>query len=576
MATFPNGKPADLPLAVALFRKKTPHDFFPAVDAHTLHATLARRNAHPNLTENSLLLVKALLAALCGKVNGLYDLANAVVVESDSPDRQTQSGKPAKTSVALAKTTGPFEVWSLFGSTYHIGLAALGEAVVRANEAPDLLDAWCALVEYRLSVFPASFEWEKLASLHDFAFNELLLRAADELYFWTRYANAEQANCVADGPNDRIANAVVHKEIPQHSRAGAPNLADLLLDPAKLRQRAQDLGQPQPTPPEPEATASRFAGFYGPQLKQLVDAITRAVPTLLYGPTGTGKSVCEMEAMRLLTTPPVSKSKRKAAPTPFAHERVDGKEGMEDIDLIGAIVPQGADRVWVDGPLARAFRRAQTEKVVLFVDEITTIPTAHTNLLKGALNPTPRKLLELQGVTPQGNSPSDKFYYLEIPQTTEILTAPVENLAVVAACNLGSQYAVHPLDPALERRFQFHLEFGYLSIQDEANLIAERTGLAPKLALACARVAAKTREKAENAEVADALDPASLLVWAGEIARANPKTAAEAQKVFVETARYTWLPRVVGRDHRGLVPKAKAQGIEDAIIDQAKTAFLNR
>jgi MoxR-like ATPase len=574
MATFPNGKPTDLPLAVALFRKKTPHDFFPAVDARTLHATLARRNARPNQSENSLLLVKALLAALCGKVNGLYDLANAVVVESASPDRQTKSGKPAHTAVAVAKTTGPFEVWSLFGSTYHVGLAALGEAVVRVNEAKDLLDAWCDLVAYAAKTCRQSpLDWGDLANLRDPAFVELLLRAADELYFWTRYANAEPANCVADGPNDRIANAVVHKEMPMFGRlAGTPNLADLLLDQAKLRERAQTT-EVQPAPPAP-APVGQFAGFYGPQLKQLVDAITRAVPTLLYGPTGTGKSVCEMEAMRLLTTPPVSKSKRKAAPLPLAHERVDGKEGMEDIDLIGAIIPQGEERVWVDGPLTRAFRRAQGEKVVFFADEITTIPTAHTNLLKGALNPTPRGLLELQGVTPQGNSPSDRFYYLEIPQTTEILTAPVENLSVVAACNLGSQYAVHPLDPALERRFQFHLEFGYLLIQDEAELVAERTGLAPKLALACARVAAKTREKAENAEVADALDPASLLVWAGEITRANPKTAAEAQKVFVETARYTWLPRVVGRDHRGLVPRGKAQGIEDAIIDQAKTAFV--
>ncbi len=574
MPTFANhGKPTDLPLAVALFRKKSSHDFFPMVDAQTLHATLARRNTHPNQSENSMLLVKALLAALCGKVNGLYDLANAVVVESDSPDRQTQRGKPAKTSVALAKATGPLEVWSLFGSTYHVGLAALGEAVVRANEARDLIDAWCDLVAYTANQYQTPFDWEELANLHDPAFNEFLLRAADELYFWTRYANAEAANCVASSPNDRLTNEITHKEMPTFGRfVGTSNLAALLLDPAKLRERAQ--GASASTAPTAPAPATSFAGFHGPQLAQLVDAITRAVPTLLYGPTGTGKSMCEQEAMRLLTTPPVSKSKRKAPPPPFAHERVDGKEGMEDIDLIGAIVPQGADRVWVDGPLTRAFRRAQTEKVVLFVDEITAIPTAHTNLLKGALNPTPRKLLELQGVTPQGNSPSDKFYYLEIPQTTEILTAPVENLMVVAACNLGSQYAVHPLDPALERRFQFHLEFGYLAIQDEANLIAERTGLAPKLALACARVAAKTREKAENAEVADALDPASLLVWAAEIARANPQNATSAQKVFVETARYTWLPRVVGRDHRGLVPKAKAQGIEDAISDQAKTAFV--
>ena len=564
-------KATDMPLAVALFRRKTAHDFFPAVSASTKAASLARRNARATGSENSLLLVKALLAALSGKVTTIYALGNAVAVESESPDRQTKGGRPAKSAVMLALgADGSVEIKSLFGSTYHVGLAALGEAVVHAGEATDLLDAWSDLVAYTANHYQVPLGWEELETLNDAPFNELLLRASDELYFWLRYADARQPDCIPNGVNDRVANAVVSKESTQFSTlAGTTNLADHLLDPVKLLQRRQNLGG-QSSMPTAAATPvpSKFAGFYGPQLARLVDALTRSVPTLLYGPTGTGKSTCEIEAMRQLTVRPPTAS------CPVAHERVDGKEGLEDIDLIGAIVPQGVDRVWVDGPLTRAFRRAELEKVVLFVDEITTIPTAHVNLLKGVLNPTPRALLELQGVVPQGDSPSDRFYYLEIPQTTEILTAPVENLAVVAACNLGSQYAVHPLDPALERRFQFHIEFGYLPAPDEADLVAARTGLTPNLALACARVAAATRLKAENAEVADGLDPASLLTWASEIARAKPLNQTAAQKVFLETARYTWLPRVVGRDHRGLMPAGKAKGIEDAITDQVRNAYV--
>lgn len=565
-------RPTDLPLAVALFRKKTPHDFFPAVDAHTVPATLARRNTHLGNGENSLLLIKALLAALCGKVSAIYDLPNAVVIESLSPDRVTKGGKAAKTAVALSKTN-PLEVHSLFGSTYHVGLAAIGEAIVCAGAATDFLDAWCDLVAYASSQLAGlnHLTWSDLPTLSDRGFNTALLRASDELYFWLRYTDAPQADCQASGPRDRLESSVVQKQAPPFSTTGALDLADHLLDVAKLQKRIRDLsGQSQPQPvsiPAAPSVPNKFAGFYGPQVDRLVDALTRAIPALLYGPTGTGKSTCEMEAMQRLTT-------IASDDLSVAHERVDGKEGLEDIDLIGAIIPQGEERIWVDGPLVRAFRRAETEKVVLFVDEITTIPTAHVNILKGVLNPTPSSLLEIQGVVPQGHSPSHRFYYLEIPQTTEILTCPVENLAVVAACNLGSQYAVHPLDPALERRFPFHIEFGYLPVQDEADLIAARTGIDPKLALACARVAAATRLKAETAEVADGLDPASLLVWAGEIGRARTSTQSAAHKVFLETARYTWLPRVVGRDHRGLVPQPKAKGIEDAIADQVRNAFV--
>jgi MoxR-like ATPase len=568
---MPQKAPSDLPLDAALFRRKSAWEFFPAVDYGT-SSPRARRNPQTSGTGNSMLLVKALLTVLVGKIDrALTDHSAFFYVSAQS----LSGGKDSY----VAMKTDPLAIQSFFGSTYHVGTLFLVEAIERGPVASDVIGAWVDLVEFTQTAIAQSLghplRWADLERLSSSAFNDALLRVADELYYWTRYEDAPASECVANGPHDRLDGSVIERLYPKPS-AGADDLTPLLLDPAKLRERAN---VPTTEQPSSAAPASAFAGFYGPQLKMLMDAITRTVPTLLYGPTGTGKSTCEAEAMKQLADGGSAKRKRKAAPqggTPLmlAHERVDGKEGLEDIDLLGAIVPQGEERVWVDGPLTRAFRRAQAEKVVLFVDEITTIPTAHVNILKGVLNPTPGTLLERQeGVVFLGESPSDRYYYLEIPQTTERLAAPVEQLAIVAACNLGSQYAVHPLDPALERRFQFHIEFAYLPIQDEANLIVERTRLAPKLALACARVAAKTREKAENAEVADGLDPASLLVWAGEIARANPKNAATAQTVFVETARYTWLPRVVGRDHRGLVPRAKAQGIEDAIADQAQNAF---
>ena len=59
---------------------------------------------------------------------------------------------------------------------------------------------------------------------------------------------------------------------------------------------------------------------------------------------------------------------------------------------------------------------------------------------------------------------------------------------------------------------------------------------------------------------------ASLLVWAGEV-QAEVEAGMNCKQALLYTARITWLPRVAGRDHRGLLNEGTALGLEDVITD---------
>lgn len=285
-------------------------------------------------------------------------------------------------------------------------------------------------------------------------------------------------------------------------------------------------------------------------MHHLIRGIQRGRNVLMVGPTGTGKTLCWREAVHFLGLP---------------HENIDGKEGLLDLDFVGAIVPtEDGRKVWVDGPLTRAMRRAAGERVVLWIDELACIPQKHLNLLKGLLNPRSERELRLQGIKIEGRSALDQYYLLELPMTSKRVTCPAENLQIVAACNLGRDYAVYGLDAALTRRFEIQLDFDFLPAQQEAAVLVARTGIEEGVAHVMAQVAARTRELYATAELPAPLDTASLLVWAEEVAaRWERPTLAQ----LIAAARITWLARVAGRDHRGRINDGNAMAVEDVIRD---------
>ena len=289
---------------------------------------------------------------------------------------------------------------------------------------------------------------------------------------------------------------------------------------------------------------------------ELTAAIEDAIPTLLVGPTGSGKNTLVAEAL----------TRRN-----LLSYSIKGAYGLQDLDILGAVVPTETKNGsapayrWVDGPLVAAWRHAQREKVSVFFDEITRCRRKQLNVLIGALNPTPALMLPPGAELPPSGL-SRHFYLLTIPTTAEMIVCPVENLVFLAAGNLGGQYAVEALDPALESRFTCQIELGYLAEDDEVALVVERTGLPAPLARKLVVVAAETRRLWQNAELANALDPRGLLAWATRFRRAVRATGdREMIRVAVATARLTWLASVAGRDHRGMLHDGRVAGLEDFI-----------
>lgn len=184
------------------------------------------------------------------------------------------------------------------------------------------------------------------------------------------------------------------------------------------------------------------------------------IPVLVEGDRGSGKTYEAFEYAKSLGIEP---------------SFVGGHAGIESIDLLGCLVPYAGQEnkiedtsvsaadffsgdyqmnissnnstslIWKDGPIAEAFRKAQNgEKAVLIIDELLRIPQRELNILLTALSPvhgkynlrTGRILEVIDGVARE-----------------EVLSCDTRDLFVLATTNVGGQYAVDTIDPALAERF---------------------------------------------------------------------------------------------------------------------------
>ena len=121
-----------------------------------------------------------------------------------------------------------------------------------------------------------------------------------------------------------------------------------------------------------------------------------------------------------------------------------GHKRSESIDLTGNTIRFGETMVFVDGYLTQAFVKAQTEKVIFYVDEIGRIPDAEKDLLIMSLTPNDKNLYKLD--TGRAVEKDGRFIM-------ETILVPSENLTVVATTNDGDNFAVSLGDDAFKERF---------------------------------------------------------------------------------------------------------------------------
>ena len=124
-------------------------------------------------------------------------------------------------------------------------------------------------------------------------------------------------------------------------------------------------------------------------------------------------------------------------------------EGIESQDMVGYYTKDATGGlVWLDGTLTQAFRLAQKQKVVLFIDEMLRIPARELNVLVGSISPSSKGTFKLR---------TNRIVNISHGiGETEILEIPQENLWVAATTNVGAKYNVDEIDHALSDRFRVY------------------------------------------------------------------------------------------------------------------------
>jgi hypothetical protein len=516
-----------------LFRKHTPlsEDGLPWLSGAEEHAWPARRNTSGKGVVSAIL-VRSLLSTLEGNVLEAYRSSSAelvrLVVRSHS--------KPSTAA-------GCWLDWSsqrcgvphgeLNKVTYHLGVLAIVQSLAEPELAQDFWQAYAALlVAFR--------QYGRSAEI-----KEALCRASDELYYLLRYGTA-----APEPSRSRLERLQIGTSRPLPDGSDfIPVAITPLVDPEALSNLLGVETTEKRTVPPLVHEARATSGFVGWQVEALSRALFSGDNILLAGPTGTGKTfalhqVVESQDAFLVT--------------------IEGKEGLTDLDFIGAILPQeDGSRRWVDGPLLRAMRQARLEPVLLFLDEVNRIPRPHLNILLGLMNPKRGQACRQMGLEVKGEGP---FYLVETPLTSEIVVCPVEHLRIVAAGNFGRLYQVYDLDPAVRRRFDSVIEFDYLEYQDELALLhREVPRIGENASQALVKLAQETRRLMSNGELPGCIDTASLLNWA----RKCQGRSASSLEELMQAARLTWADTVCGRDHTGRVNQGSFSALEDYLSSLA-------
>lgn len=192
------------------------------------------------------------------------------------------------------------------------------------------------------------------------------------------------------------------------------------------------------------------------EMELLKLAVNEGNTVLLMGPTGTFKT--EM-------------AKRAALEQNANLVIMKGQAEMSDRDFFEGIIPTPDGPKVVDGPVTEAFRKAQSAKTVLLLDELLRFRGDYLGAMVGALDQYSPQEIAAMGLTPPQEEvlgANSRYYCLRLPSGQKVVT-PVKNLCVIATTNMGDDYVQeNQIDTALFSRFNFRVMVNYPS--DESIL----------------------------------------------------------------------------------------------------------
>ena len=324
--------------------------------------------AHRNLTREagvSAILIRAVQAAaqhhaICEARFAAKDGRPIIIVSSTSKS----TGKVIESYLVSGDAASSWAAYLPNGNadrvTYYLGLLVLAEAMAAPSAYLDLLDAYEELI--------TATKGGAILETH----KDLLCRTADEVYYGLRYQDLP-----VDAAHDRLSDLQVH-DLAAFTASGVsggvtPFSPQVFYDTAQLRAYRSGTSAPTTTPTaRSPKTRSRPVARAAPSPERPRSFCRAAGAVDLRRPAARQDGA----AGRADGHGQDARGRRSgAADAGRTARRIEGKEGLLDVDFLGNIVPREDQRVWQDGPLAEAIQAAQCDPVVLFIDEVDTIPS---------------------------------------------------------------------------------------------------------------------------------------------------------------------------------------------------------
>ena len=247
------------------------------------------------------------------------------------------------------------------------------------------------------------------------------------------------------------------------------------------------------------------------EVKLFEVAYSQKIPVLLKGPTGCGKTrFLEYMAYRLGRPLTVVKSrsrqsddssKQRAIPliTVACHEDLTAS------DLVGRYLLDGDSTKWIDGPLSRAVKAG----AICYLDEIVEARKDTTVLVHPL---------------------TDHRRILPVEKKGEVIEAD-DGFLLVVSYNPGYQSTLKDLKQSTRQRF-VAIEFDYLPLEPEAEVIKHESGVRETVAYDLARLGEKVRNLKEY-NLQEGVST-RLLIYAGQLIKQGiaPRRACQVAVVW--------------------------------------------